>query len=83
MRTLNWRMMILEKYIYRLEHWYDEDDYSISTELGLYSTQKKAEKALHKFKKDPRFSGHPKDFYIIKEEIDKKDWEEGFEVYYF
>jgi hypothetical protein len=70
------------KYIYELSHFYeDEDGYDIFTEIAVYSSLEKAEKALEKFKLYPKFESHPEAFNISRCEIDKDDWPEGFVPY--
>lgn len=67
------------KKVYFLQHFYENyDEIECITDLGVYSTRKKAEEALEKFKKNKKFKDHPNDFNIDTYEVDKTFWEEGF-----
>ena len=65
--------------VYLLQHVAreDTDDEDIKV-LGIYSTLKKAEIAVEKFKQLPGFDRYPDSFHIGKHELDKLEWSEGF-----
>jgi hypothetical protein len=69
------------QHIYRLYHWRDEENEETYKEIGLFSTQAKAEKAKTDYKKRPGFYAYPDCFTIERIEIDKCFWESGFNVY--
>lgn len=70
------------KYVYYLEHAYeDKEEIEYVTDLGVYSTRKKANEALEKFKNEPKFKDHPADFNIDKYAIDEPEWKEGFFIW--
>ena len=67
------------KYIYELTHFYeDEDGYDIVTNIAIYSSRRKANKALERLKFHPKFVSHPNGFYIAKCRINQCGWSEGF-----
>lgn len=64
--------------IYYLSHeWYD-GEYDIISDLGYYSTYKKAEIAESQYRLEPDIKDHPDGFVIDAYEIDKMEWTEGF-----
>ncbi|WP_069988938.1 DUF7336 domain-containing protein [Massilioclostridium coli] len=70
------------KSIFELTHFYkDEDGDDIATDIAVYSTREKAEQALEKFKKHPKFIDHPDDFNIDEYRLDEDNWTEGFFTY--
>ncbi|HZL59445.1 MAG TPA: hypothetical protein VFC38_07065 [Stellaceae bacterium] len=46
--------------------------------LGIYSTEKKAEEALARFKLKPAFKGFPDGFDMGPFTLDETYWQEGF-----
>ena len=68
--------------IYLLTHSYSigkDKFYDEVRNLGIYSSRKKARKALKKYRKKKGFKFHLDGFYIEKWEVDKNfQWKEGF-----
>lgn len=73
------------KYVYSLSHEYEtvegEEIIDILTDIAVYSSRDKAEKALEKFKVHPKFKNHPDGFVISRYVINKREWQEGFVTY--
>ncbi|NLD49903.1 MAG: hypothetical protein GX660_22400 [Clostridiaceae bacterium] len=69
------------KYIYYLQHFYEIEDIEIVTNIAVYSSREKAEKALLKFRNHPKFANYPKCFNIDEYKIDEDNWKEGFITY--
>jgi hypothetical protein len=65
--------------VYLLQHVAREgtDDEDVKV-LGIYSSPRKAEIAIEKFKQLPGFDRYPDSFHIDKYELDKLEWSEGF-----
>ena len=69
--------------VYLLEHSYDygdDNEFSETKTLGIYSSQEKAEEAIKFYSKLVGFCNHPLEcFYIDEFELDKNsEWTEGF-----
>jgi len=62
---------------YLAHEWYD-GEYDYVTDIAVYSTLGKAEKALCKFKNHEKFKEHPEGFSIDEYDIDEDHWTEGF-----
>ncbi len=69
------------EYIYYLQHYYESGDIEIVTNIAVYSSRDKAEKAILKFKKHPKFEGYPECFNIDEYKIDENNWSDGFFTY--
>ena len=54
--------------VYELGWWYLDEESGKSDEqvIAVYSSEQLAQKAIEKFKTQPRFIGHEEDFYISK-----------------
>ena len=74
------------EYVYRLAHEIDiteepeKDDW---VDLGVYSTQEKAEEALERYKKLARFSDHQDGFNIDKYKINEDNWTSGYATVWY
>ena len=72
-------------YLYELSHEYEIEKsgniYDIITDIGIYTTEEKAEKAVERLKQHPKFKAHPEGFEIGKTEVDHDYWEEGFDIW--
>lgn len=67
--------------VYILQHSYDYGEnfeYQETKFLGVFSSEKEAQKAVEHHKTLDGFKDYPNDFYIDEYEIDKKYWSEGF-----
>ncbi len=69
------------EYVYFLEHSYEEGEYDIVTDIAVYSSKVKAEKAICKFQKYPKFKKHPEGFNIDMYKVDQSEWGEGFFIW--
>lgn len=67
------------KSAFLLQHSYEIDGSEQVKIIGIYSTRDKANEVIGKYKTLPGFCCYPESFYIDEYEIDKNDWEEGFE----
>ena len=54
--------------VYELSWWYLDEESGKSDEqvIAVYSSEQLAQKAIERFKTQPRFIGHEEDFYISK-----------------
>ncbi|QOL20183.1 DUF7336 domain-containing protein [Candidatus Bodocaedibacter vickermanii] len=74
------------EYVYRLTHEIDiteepeKDDW---VDIGVYSTQEKAEKALEKYKKLARFTDYQDGFNIDKYKINEDNWTSGYATVWY
>lgn len=67
-----------DKYVYYLSHeWYD-GEYDFESDLGFYSTKKKANLAEKKYRLEAEYLEHQDGFYIGKYKINEMNWKEGF-----
>jgi hypothetical protein len=66
------------KYVYVVQHSYLPNECDETKFIGVYSTKKKAKKAIKKLKKKIGFKQYKKYFYIDKYPINKTHWIEGF-----
>lgn len=66
---------------YLAHEYYDGVEYDYVTDIGVYSTLKKAERAMSKYRKLPQFKEYTDGFSIDEYEIDKDHWTEGFDTY--
>lgn len=66
------------KYVYVLQHSHILKDCDETKFIGVFSSEKKAKKAIKKLKKKPGFKYYKKDFFIDKYPINKMYWKEGF-----
>lgn len=73
-------MRTLEKVYFLSHEWYD-GEYDHITDIAVYSTQQKAQKALLKFKHCLRFRKYPDGFNISEYIVDEDNWTEGFFTY--
>lgn len=66
--------------VYELSFWYFDENTYVGDELiiAVYSSKELAEKAMERFKKQPRFIGHENDFYISKYRLNQCCWPHGF-----
>ena len=54
-------------------------DYSSDEQvIAVYSSEQLAQKAIERFKTQPRFIGHEEDFYISKYIINHEEWKDGY-----
>lgn len=69
-----------KKVVYKLVHMYEREEGDEIKELGIYSTHKKAEEAIDRYKLLEGFNEHPVDCFCIDEcELDKDaEWTDGF-----
>ena len=68
--------------VYELTHFYeDEDGYDFVTEIGVYTSRKRAEKARDKFRMHDKFKARPNDFCIASCIVNKSYWVDGFFTY--
>lgn len=65
-------------FVFLLQHSNVNDNTEKTKIIGIYSTQKRAELTMEKYKALPGFKDYPESFFIDKYEIDKGHWEEGF-----
>ncbi len=68
------------KSVFILQHSYESSD-TVEEEtkfIGVYSSKDKAEEAIARLTKQPRFRDLPDYFSIGEYEIDQDDWCEGF-----
>jgi len=66
------------KNIYVVQHSYEFEDCDETKFIGVFSSEKKAKKAIKKLKKQVGFNQYKKDFYVDKYPINKLHWTEGF-----
>lgn len=74
------------EYVYRLTHEIDiieEPEKNDWIDLGVYSTQHKAEDALNRFRKLARFEPYQDGFNIDRCKINKDNWTDGFFTYQY
>lgn len=64
--------------VYELGWWYLDEESGKSDEqvIAVYSSEQLAQKAIERFKIQPRFIGHEEDFYISKYIINHEEWKE-------
>ena len=67
-------------FVFYLAHeYYDGVEFDYITDLGVYSTEKKAKEARKKFKTQTNFVEHPEGFSIDSYPVDKAmNWTQGF-----
>lgn len=70
-------------YIYYLTHeYYDHGrDCDIVTEIGVYSSRKKAEETRRQLEEYPYFKKHTGKFSVARYLVNKPEWTEGFTAY--
>ena len=69
------------EYVYRLTHEIyiiEEPEKDEWVDLGVYSTQDKAEEALNRLKKLARFEKYQGGFHIDRCKINKDSWTDGY-----
>ena len=68
--------------VYELSFWYFDEESEDEDEviIAVYSSRELAEKAIEKFKTQPRFAGREDDFYISDYGLNEPEWREGFYV---
>lgn len=72
---------IMKEKLFLLQHSYECNDGSVETKvLGIFSNKLWAEDAISEYRNLHGFKEKPNDFYIDEYEIDRKYWEEGFEI---
>ena len=54
---------------------YDNEDIKF---IGVYSTEKAAQGAIHRLTPQPGFADYPDGFHIDRYELDRDHWVEGF-----
>ena len=66
--------------VYELSWWYLDEESGKSDEqvIAVYSSEQLAQKAIERFKTQPRFIGHEEDFYISKYIINHEEWKDGY-----
>lgn len=66
--------------VYELSWWYFDEETEDSDQqiIAVYSSMELAQKAIEKFKTQPRFIGHEDDFYISEYTINCPEWREGY-----
>ena len=65
--------------IYLLQHSYEREEYDETKIVGIYSTRKKAQTTINRYKKITGFKDYPEScFYIDEYEVDLDYWKEGF-----
>lgn len=69
---------LLMRYIFFLQHAYEEGEIEIVTDIAVYSSFERAQAAQKRLKRHPKFSSHPNAFIINKERLNKREWCEGF-----
>lgn len=62
------------EYVFYLKHSYEEADYDFVTDIGIYSSLDKAQRALFKFKNYPKFKEHPESFNIHRYRVDESNF---------
>ena len=67
-----------DKYVYYLSHeWYD-GEYDYVTDMGFYTTRKKANTAEKKYRLEPEYIEHQDGFCVDEYKINELHWKEGF-----
>lgn len=66
------------KSVFLLQHSYEQGECEETKIIGIYSTRKKAEETIEKFKGVTGFKDYPDSFYIDEYELDEDNWVEGF-----
>lgn len=69
------------KSVFYLSHEYNDSGYDYVSNLGFYSSEKRAVAALKRYKAGDEYVNCPDGFSIDKYEIDHTEWNEGFFVY--
>ena len=66
--------------VYELSWWYLDEESGKSDDqvIAVYSSEQLAQKAIERFKTQPRFIGHEEDFYISKYIINHEEWKDGY-----
>lgn len=65
--------------VYELGHYYQDDNgYDIITNIGVFSTKKKAVEVMERLKKHNYFKNHKNDFYIDVYRLNENCWNDGF-----
>ena len=64
--------------IYIVQHSYEIANCEETKFIGAFSTLKKAEKIVKKYKKLPGFKDYQDKFFIDEYEMDVSEWREGF-----
>ena len=66
--------------VYELGWQYLDEESGKSDEqvIAVYSSEQLAQKAIERFKTQPRFIGHEEDFYISKYIINHEEWKDGY-----
>ena len=66
--------------VYELSWWYLDEESGKSDEqvIAVYSSEQLAQKAIERFKIQPRFIGHEEDFYLSKYIIYHEEWKDGY-----
>lgn len=67
-----------ECYVFYLSHEYYDGKFDYISNLGYYSSKRKAEIALAKYENEPKYKKYLEGFWIGKYVINKREWKEGF-----
>ena len=66
------------KSVFLLQHSYEVDGVDEVKIIGIYSSKKKAEKVIEKYKVLPGFNKYMDSFHIDEYPVDTDHWNEGF-----
>lgn len=67
--------------VYFLTYMCEREEYDITMDFAIYSSEKKAKRAMEKFKNLFPFTRNSGEYYIDRYEVNKKEWLEGFFTY--
>jgi hypothetical protein len=67
--------------VYELKHLEEKnpDGFQDYKTVGVYSTRKKAEKAIERYRDLPGFRDYPERWHIHEVTLDETDWANGFD----
>jgi hypothetical protein len=68
----------MENHVFLLWHAYQLDGKEESKFLGVFSNNEKAQEAIKFYRTIKGFNRFPNEFLIVKHEINKRQWLEGF-----
>ena len=68
------------KFVFLLQHEYEEDGHSDEKTIGVYTTEESANLAKDRKSLCAGFNKYPTGFTISKIELDKDLWSEGFGI---
>lgn len=69
------------KNVYLLWHTHIDEDLQGGEDtklIGVYSSEEKATGVVEYYKTKPGFNGQPENFEIVRYDLDKDEWTEGF-----